>query len=383
MRPRQYSRSRPQTSGPRRFRGCGRSPSASTTRCKRLPFWACNGRNFTKTASTCPIARVQKYYFFRCFPRPRWAKSGRGGVPFPSAPSGRVLPMAPFLFGAITPSFRSVLSLALMPLGLLLACALVAGVGAMILLFSRATARVQTPEPIAISQEATAGRAPETQRANPATSPRSDTATAERRRADSEPFTERLDAATAPGSSGGAAATQFSNADSLALIAAKDVAAGAAQFSAARTGPRAHKSQRPGAPSQPAGRFSRSQQAFLRIPVVLSGRCGAESEFREETCTLILLPQGAVLPLSRRLPAGTATMLCLPGKEPVPCSVFAAQTGPDGRSLVEVEFAEPQKDFWPVSFPAWDGQLPADLERRGSLTPRRPAHTAVLNEAGS
>jgi hypothetical protein len=117
--------------------------------------------------------------------------------------------------------------------------------------------------------------------------------------------------------------------------------------------------------------------------VVLSGAGESVANIREETCTLILLPQGAVLPVKQSISAGVSLMLTLPGKEPVPCSVFGAHTGPDGRSLVEVEFSEPQKNFWPVSFPAWAGEPPAGRDRRSAPSPPRPAHTAVLNESGS
>lgn len=39
----------------------------------------------------------------------------------------------------------------------------------------------------------------------------------------------------------------------------------------------------------------------------------------------------------------------------VACDVFGTQARPDGKLLVEVEFPEPQKSMWPVSFPAWAG----------------------------
>ena len=111
---------------------------------------------------------------------------------------------------------------------------------------------------------------------------------------------------------------------------------------------------------QPAGRFSRSQQAFLRIPIVLTGRNESGKEFREETCTLILLPQGAVIPMRQKVRAGDRMTLSNPTRQKeVECEVYGAQPGPDGRLLVEVEFPEPQKSMWPVSFPAWAGNGPA------------------------
>ena len=151
----------------------------------------------------------------------------------------------------------------------------------------------------------------------------------------------------------------------------------------ALTRPNTQERRRASGAFQLGGRFARSQQAFLRIPVVLSAGGDAATGFREETCTLILLPQGAVLPLAQPVAPGTPLSLSLAGKEPVTCSVFGAQTGPDGKSLVEIEFSEPRKDFWPVSFPAWAGELPTGLERKAVPAASRPAHTAVLNESGS
>jgi len=143
--------------------------------------------------------------------------------------------------------------------------------------------------------------------------------------------------------------------------------------------PPSHESSRPRAarnPSgfQPGGRFSRSQQAFLRIPVVLAGNDEAGAEFQEESATLILLPQGAVIPMKRRVCAGDRLVMINPSRQQkVPCRVFGAHQGPDGKMLVEIEFAEPQRNFWPVSFPAWAGNGPGSA----------PARTPALDSHGS
>lgn len=129
---------------------------------------------------------------------------------------------------------------------------------------------------------------------------------------------------------------------------------------------------------QPGGRFSRSQQAFLRIPVVLTGGEEAGGEFREESATLILLPQGAVIPTKQRLRAGDGLVLTIPSRQQqVSCRVFGAHQGPDGKMLIEIEFAEPHKNLWPVSFPAWAGDV--SRTARGST----PARTPALDRAGS
>ena len=108
---------------------------------------------------------------------------------------------------------------------------------------------------------------------------------------------------------------------------------------------------------QPAGRFLRSQQAYLRIPVMLKGLNEAGCEFQEDSTTVILLPQGAVIPMRRRVQAGDRMTLIIPSRQKeVECEVVGAAPGPDDKVLVEIEFPEPQKSMWPVSFPAWSGK---------------------------
>ena len=138
------------------------------------------------------------------------------------------------------------------------------------------------------------------------------------------------------------------------------------------------KSARGPASTQPGSRFSRSQQAFLRIPVVLSGSNESNVKFQEESCTLILLPQGAVIPMKQRVHAGDRLALFNPSRQQeVWCTVFVALQGPDGKMLVEVEFTEQQRNFWPVSFPAWAGNAP------GAAAGSNAARTPALDSSGS
>ena len=113
------------------------------------------------------------------------------------------------------------------------------------------------------------------------------------------------------------------------------------------------RSGRAGSGFHPGARFSRAQQAFLHIPIVLTGKDENGADFREETSTLILLPQGAVIPMRQKVRAGDRMMLSNPSRQKeAECQVYGAQTGPDGRLLVEVDFCE-ETSMWPVSFPAW------------------------------
>lgn len=141
------------------------------------------------------------------------------------------------------------------------------------------------------------------------------------------------------------------------------------------------KAARGGNGFQPASRFSRAQQAFLRIPIVLTGRNEQGSEFREETCTHILLPQGAVIPMTQKVRAGDRMMLSNPSRQKeAECRVYGAQPGPDGRLLVEVDFPE-EKSMWPVSFPAWSG--PSAAASSGEPSTSGPTRTAALDSTGS
>jgi len=154
--------------------------------------------------------------------------------------------------------------------------------------------------------------------------------------------------------------------------------AGVASTSVERT--EATKPARVASGFQPGARFSRSQQAFLRIPITLSGRDETGNEFQEETWTQILLPQGAVIPMKRKVRAGDRLMLSNPTRQKeVACQVFGTQTGPDGRILVEVEFPEPQKGMWPVVFPAWSGKSPG--RRTTSHSASVAARTPTLDSS--
>jgi hypothetical protein len=285
--------------------------------------------------------------------------------------------------GALTPALQSLLTLALMPLGLLLACALVAGLGAVVLLFSRAGKGTEPREGHPAPPEAMPRTLPATEFSPGATAGTAGRDYMERRGTSSASSAEPPDAAPGATASETTAGVAPAAGAPIPSAAAKESLRAANRSVAPARQLRAQNGKRPGGSFQPGGRFSRSQQAFLRIPVALSGRNESGADFCEQTCTLILLPQGAVLPLAQRLPVGAALELTVAGKPQVPCSVFGAQTGPDGKSLVEIEFVEPQKNFWPVSFPAWAGELPADLERRSLSLPARNGHTAVLNESGS
>lgn len=144
------------------------------------------------------------------------------------------------------------------------------------------------------------------------------------------------------------------------------------------------KTSRGAAGFQPASRFSRSQQAFLRIPIVLTGRDESGAEFREETCTLILLPQGAVIPMRQRVRAGDRMMLTDPARQKeAACEVFGVLPGPDGRIMVEVEFPEPQKSMWPVSFPAWSGKAAGSASPASAARTVAPERAPALDSPGS
>ena len=135
---------------------------------------------------------------------------------------------------------------------------------------------------------------------------------------------------------------------------------------------------------QPGARFSRSQQAFLRIPIVLTGRDESGAEYREETCTLILLPQGAVIPMARKIRTGDRLTLTNPASQKeAACDVFGAVPGPDGKMLVEVEFHEPQRSMWPVSFPAWAGKVARSSSGSAVTRATDPVRAPALDSSGS
>jgi TonB family protein len=105
-------------------------------------------------------------------------------------------------------------------------------------------------------------------------------------------------------------------------------------------------------PAKNAAQFPRSNPACLEINVTLRGLPAEDGSsgqaIREEGRTVIVFDNGAVLRTSNNLPIGQNLLLSNASGREVACRTVSGQNLPSGKGYVEVEFAEPVKDFWGV-----------------------------------
>lgn len=109
---------------------------------------------------------------------------------------------------------------------------------------------------------------------------------------------------------------------------------------------------RPGIPK--AGQ-RRSKRLPLRVAVFVSGRGRDQSAFREETTTLLVNANGALIPIAAKVRLGETVLLVNKStREEQECRV--AYVGPQGggKMKVGVAFKGLAPDFWRVDFPSPD-----------------------------
>ena len=96
----------------------------------------------------------------------------------------------------------------------------------------------------------------------------------------------------------------------------------------------------------------RSQRLTLGVPVVVCGRAGSRTSFREPTITLKINKHGGLIALEAMVCRGEELTLRRPttGEEQ---SCRVVYLGPDsqGKRQVGVEFADTSQDFWHIYFP--------------------------------
>src|SRR5580698_10062649 len=110
------------------------------------------------------------------------------------------------------------------------------------------------------------------------------------------------------------------------------------------------------------GESPRQQSVCIEIPVTVHGSRSASGNlnsnqaaklFLEETRTMIVFPQGAVLRLTEAVSEGQILILKNPRvKQEVACRVVSSKTNASAKGYVEVEFFQPAPGFWGITFPA-------------------------------
>ncbi len=96
----------------------------------------------------------------------------------------------------------------------------------------------------------------------------------------------------------------------------------------------------------------RSPRLFLQVRVLLEGRQATQEPFSLEAQTLVVNAHGALIEVGTALKQGqTVTMKNVRTGEAVQCTVKLVSPAPDGKFSTAFEFAQPNPNFWRISFP--------------------------------
>jgi hypothetical protein len=99
----------------------------------------------------------------------------------------------------------------------------------------------------------------------------------------------------------------------------------------------------------------RSQRLFLQVRVIVEGKLGNKTPFREETHTIVVNAHGALVETSASLDQGQViSMQNVRTAEKIDCSVkLVTSVGPK-KFNAAVEFTKANPGFWRISFPPED-----------------------------
>jgi TonB family protein len=126
------------------------------------------------------------------------------------------------------------------------------------------------------------------------------------------------------------------------------------------------------APTSNSSSASRSEVVSLEIPVkvhgsrvtqVVGGVTPSTEPFEEQTQTMIVFPEGAVVKMSTAVNAGQMLVLTnLKTRQDAICRVLKVRPNPNLANYVEVEFTHRQPGYWGISFPSDAGAEPKKVE---------------------
>ena len=125
-------------------------------------------------------------------------------------------------------------------------------------------------------------------------------------------------------------------------------------------------------PTRRPGESPRQQSVCIEIPVSVHGSRSASGNlnnsqsakpFLEETRTMIVFPQGAVLRLTEPVSEGQILILKNPRvKQEVACRVVSSKTNASAKGYVEVEFFQAAPGFWGITFPSATSSASSPVE---------------------
>jgi hypothetical protein len=84
------------------------------------------------------------------------------------------------------------------------------------------------------------------------------------------------------------------------------------------------------------------------LPGAIGTAAGATAPVREDSRTVIVFDNGAVLRLSQNLPTGQTIILANSQGREVVCKIVSTRKLPNIKGYVEVEFVEAAADFWGI-----------------------------------
>jgi TonB family protein len=139
-------------------------------------------------------------------------------------------------------------------------------------------------------------------------------------------------------------------------------------------------------PTRKPGETQRLQTLCIEVPVTVQGSRNTHpsTPFLEETRTVIVFPQGAVLRLSEIVVQGQIVIVQnMRVKQEVACRVISSKPGATAKGYVELEFTQPAPGFWGISFPgeAIAARPVVPEANSGSVT--APVVAASVNSASS
>ena len=105
----------------------------------------------------------------------------------------------------------------------------------------------------------------------------------------------------------------------------------------------------------------RSQRVLLRMPVLVCGQAENDSSLSEETHTLLVNAQGALIALATRVQPGQTLVLKnrVSGEEQE-CRVVHMGEKQADKNEIGIEFSRPAPKFWHIGFPPADWKPLAD-----------------------
>jgi hypothetical protein len=103
----------------------------------------------------------------------------------------------------------------------------------------------------------------------------------------------------------------------------------------------------------------RSLRVLLSVPVLVSGKTVDNTDFHEETRTLVVNAHGALIALAAKVAAGQqVTVSSKTTRQSLECRIVYLGNSSGGKTQLAVEFVQASPSFWQIDFPPEDWVTP-------------------------